>query len=84
MEGKLAALPRLDGQVAALRASEQVLQVFQAPVWGKEQMDDAFRRFEALEPVKAIEEAAQSALQQRGARMLDASVGGGWSSLRCR
>jgi len=23
-------------------------------------------------------------LQQRGVRMLDASVGGGWSSLRCR
>ena len=56
--GKLAALPRLDGQAAAVHAAEQGLQNFQAPVWGKEQADEAARRFEALEPFKAIEEAA--------------------------
>ena len=58
VKGKLAALPRLDGQAAAVREAEQGLQIFQAPKWGKEQADEAFRRFEALEPFKAIEEAA--------------------------
>lgn len=77
VEGKLAALPRLDGQVAALRASEQVLQVFQAPVWGKEQMDDAFRRFEALEPVKAIEEAALGAIKAKPSYQIFVRVNGG-------
>ena len=62
--GKLAALPRLDGQAAAVHAAERGLQNFQAPKWGKEQADEAFRRFEALEPFKAIEEAAQNALFQ--------------------
>ena len=56
--GKLAALPRLDGQAVAVHAAEQGLQNFQAPVWGKEQADEAVRRFEALEPFKAIEGAA--------------------------
>ena len=63
--GKLAALPRLDGQAVAVHAAEQGLQIFQAPVWGKEQAEEALHRFEELEPLKAIEEAAQSALQAK-------------------
>ena len=77
VEGKLAALPRLDGQAAALRASEQGLQIFQAPVWGKEQIDDAFRRFEALEPFKAIEEAAQGAFKAKPEFQIFVRVNGG-------